>query len=107
MDRVDQEQRFALCYKCTTGLSYLENYFFGNRCLFCADTVQNINLISFLRKALISWKIYQELIKLREKKGTEGILLFRGILGSLGFQDINEIKSLSIEKEILKELRRL
>lgn len=108
MERViDQEQRFALCYKCTTGLSYLESHFYGNRCVFCCDHIQNVGLIPFLRMAIIDWKLYQALIKLCVKKGEEGILLYRATLGVLGYQDINEVKSITMKYEILKELRKL
>ena len=105
MEHIDQEQRFALCYKCTTGLSYLEQLFYGNRCVFCCDRVGNVSLITFLRMAIVDHKIYQVLIKLREKKGEEGILLWRATLGVLGFQDINEVTSITMKCKILKELR--
>jgi hypothetical protein len=106
MEKIDQEQRFALCYKCTTGLSYLEQFFYGNRCLFCCDHVQNVGLITFLRMAILDWKIYQALVRLYMKQ-ENGMLLWRALLGTFGYTDINEVKEITMKHEILKELRKL
>lgn len=104
----DTEEKNAKCHICSTGLSYLENLFYGNRCLFDATKTQNVNLIQFLRMVIIDWQIYQALLLLKVRKGKKkGWELYIGCLGAIGYPDINDIKSVTVKRELLKELRRV
>ena len=108
LGRSETEEKNAKCHICSTGLSYLENLFYGNRCLFDAQKVQNVGLIPFLRMVVIDWQIYQALVLLKEKKGKEkGWELYIGCLGAIGYPDINDIKSITVKRELLKELRKV
>lgn len=94
----DVEESNAKCFACSSGLSYLEILFYGNRCLFCADRKINLSLIAFLKCAYYDWKIYQACLKLSDR------FEFLGALGVLGYQDINQIKTIKGRKELLKIL---
>ena len=107
MNRNDIEEKNAKCNLCGGGLSYLENLFYGNRCVFCAEKIHNVKFIPFLRMAIVDWKIYQVLIAVKKKMGdeTRARYYYQSVLGVNGYKDLNESMSITIKYQILKELK--
>lgn len=106
LGRSDSEEKNAKCHICSSGLSYIENLLYGNRCLFCVDKAFNLRFMAFLRMAVVDWRIYQVLTVLKVRKGRKKAWeLYIGCLGVVGYPDINEIKSVTIKTQLLKELR--
>jgi len=73
--------------------------------VFCKVGICNIRLLEFMLMCYYDWRIYQELLKRRNKQEARADLL--GCLGVLGYFDINQVKKISAKCALLKELRGL
>jgi len=108
MQRQDIEEKFAKCYVCANGLSYMDNLLYGNRCVFCVEKGKNMPLMQFLRLAYYDWRIYQVLMRLKSNgNGKDAWAQYMGALQVTGKTDINMLETVKDRKELLRELRKM
>ena len=54
------EEPAARCAVCGSGLNYIENILYGNRCNFCSPSVKNISFLKFIVNAVLDFLIYRK-----------------------------------------------
>lgn len=59
------EEPASRCNCCGSGLSMVEGLVYGNRCLFCADTVKNISFLKFISHSVADFFIYRKTMSWR------------------------------------------
>ena len=60
------EEPAARCAVCGSGLNYIENILYGNRCNFCSPSVKNISFIKFIVNAVLDFLIYRKTLSWRD-----------------------------------------
>lgn len=99
-----REEANARCNSCAIGLSWVENYLFGNRCVLCAETRQRIGLINLVCLVILDWIIYNSILGIASQEYAP--LVVRGSLGACGFFDINQLRTVKDRIRFLFELKR-
>ena len=92
MQHSTREEANSRCNICAIGLSWIENYLYGNRCVVCADILLTINPFTTTMLVLVDWWIYQEIMKVRQRPDVKFILI--GSLGECGFHDPNQARTI-------------
>ena len=59
------EEPSSRCNVCGSGLNSVEALIYGNRCLYCADSVRNVSIFRFLGNSLLDYLIYQKTLSWR------------------------------------------
>ena len=59
------EEPSSRCNVCGSGLNSVESLVYGNRCLYCADSVRNVSIFRFLGNSLLDYLIYQKTLSWR------------------------------------------
>ena len=64
------EEPAARCNCCGSGLSMVESLTYGNRCLYCCDSVKNVSFLKFFGHALLDFLIYKKTLAWRNLSET-------------------------------------
>ena len=110
----DVEELNAKCNICGVGLSYIENLYYGNRCVIC--TKKPVYYVLGFFKLCIHLHydlcIYKEFLNIRKRSegaddARETILAALASFGfeDCGFSDINFIKTIRKKRLLLKALK--
>lgn len=99
-----REEPNARCNVCAMGLSWVESFLYGNRCVLCVEHKQKINLITLLALVIFDWIIYNVLLKISKRENAKMILI--GSLGEVGYFDLNQIRTISGKVVFLLALKR-
>ena len=59
------EEPASRCAVCGSGLNYIENILYGNRCNFCSPSVKNISFLKFIVNAVLDFLIYRKTLSWR------------------------------------------
>jgi hypothetical protein len=86
------------------GLSWVENYLYGNRCALCAEDKKKISLLSLLGLVFLDWMIYNAIVRLSKHEDAKMILI--GSLGEAGYFDLNQIRSVAEKARFLRIFKR-
>ena len=62
------EEPAARCAVCGSGLNYIENILYGNRCNFCSPSLKNISFLKFIVNAVLDFLIYRKTLSWRDLK---------------------------------------
>ena len=62
------EEPASRCAVCGSGLNYIENILYGNRCNFCSPSVKNISFLKFIVNAVLDFLIYRKTLSWRDLK---------------------------------------
>jgi hypothetical protein len=60
------EEPAARCAVCGSGLNYIENILYGNRCLYCSPSLKNISFLKFIINAVLDFLIYRKTLSWRD-----------------------------------------
>ena len=60
------EEPASRCAVCGSGLNYIENILYGNRCNFCSPSVKNISFLKFIINAVLDFLIYRKTLSWRD-----------------------------------------
>ena len=100
-----REEPNSRCNVCTLGLSWIENYLYGNRCALCADNPKRIGIWATLSLVYMDWLIYKQTLRLRNNP--DALMDLKGAMGELGYFDPNQIRSVSEKARFLRTLKRV
>lgn len=98
-----REEPNARCNVCSLGLSWVENYLYGNRCVLCAETKQRIGLWRLIALVVMDWLIYRKILSFSTHPDAR--MTVRGSLGEAGYFDPNQIRLVSEKFRFLRILR--
>ncbi len=105
----DTEERAAKCNICSCELSVIEIILYGNRCVFCFEGKRlDVSSLSLIQYCYWDHKIYQQILRMINKKGPgDAHLLLLGAISEMGQVDMSGVKSVEQKKKLFKILRGL
>jgi len=111
-----REEPNARCNACAIGLSWIENFFYGNRCVLCAKHKRRISLLRLIALVVLDRMIYNALMDVNspvmpdEGWTEENVPLIyaqvRASLGECGFYDSNQLRTVKDRIVFLRALKR-
>jgi hypothetical protein len=97
-----REESNARCNVCSMGLSWVENYLYGNRCVLCAGTKQRMGLWRLIALVVMDWLIYRKILSFSAHPDAKMTVI--GSLGEIGYFDLNQIRSITEKVKFLRIL---